>query len=263
MLRRPERTKNERDSAAHSYLHEVSRLVSGAAERNAEQLRLATQACAAAISGGGLVHLFGVGHSALPVLELFPRYGSYLGFNPVVDPRLLWMGVGGPGGVPGMRFLEHADGYAEVLLRSVPIAPGDTLVVFSHGLRGMVARQAISYARRRGCRVVAISSAQTAQQESRDRPPAADETPDIVIDTGVPPSDTLVKITGAQSGLGAGSTIVATALGLALVCAVGEELLAQGHELVQSARSGGGLSDSDWTFYEGFEARLRRAWERV
>lgn len=163
MLRRTPRTKGERDSSAHSYLHEVSRLVSGAAERNAEQLRLATHACAAAISGGGLVHLFGVGHSALPVLELFPRYGSYLGFNPVVDPRLLWIGVGVPGGVPGMRFLEHADGYAEVLLRSVPVADGDTLVVFSHGLRSTVARQAISYARRRGCRVVAISSAQTAQ----------------------------------------------------------------------------------------------------
>jgi hypothetical protein len=72
-----------------------------------------------------------------------------------------------------------------------------------------------------------------------------------------------VKITGAQSGLGAGSTIVATALGLALVCAVGEELLAKGHELVQSVRTGGGLSDSDWAFYEGFEARLRRAWERA
>lgn len=84
-----------------------------------------------------------------------------------------------------------------------------------------------------------------------------------MIDNGVPPSDTLVKITGAQSGLGAGSTIVATALGLALVCAVGEELLAQGHELVQSVRTGGGLSDSDWAFYEGFEARLRRSWERA
>jgi len=263
MLRRTERARDERGTAAHSYIREVSRLVHGAAERNAEQLRLADQACAATIGDGGLVHLFGVGHSALPVLELFPRYGSYLGFNPVVDPRLLWMGVGVPGGVPGMRFLEHAEGYAEVLLRGVPVAGGDTLVVFSHGLRSTVARQAISYARRRGCRVVAISSVQAAQQGAQDRPPGADEAPDIMIDTGVPASDTLVKITGAQSGLGAGSTIVATALGLALVCAVGEELLAQGHELVQSVRTGGGLSDSDWAFYEGFEARLRRAWERA
>jgi uncharacterized phosphosugar-binding protein len=255
--------KDGRDSSAHSYLLEASRLVSGAAERNAEQLRMATQVCAKAISGGGLVHLFGAGHSALPVLELFPRYGSYLGFNPVVDPRLLWIGVGVPGGVPGMRFLEHADGYAEILLRSVPVADGDTMVVFSHGLQSTITRQAVSYARRRGCQVVAISSAQTARQGALDRPPGTDETPDIVIDTGVPPSDTLVTIAGAHYGLGAGSTVVATALGLALVCAVGEELLAQGHQLVQSVRTGGGLSDSDWAFYEGFEARLRRSWERA
>src|SRR5260370_36754815 len=121
-------------------MREVSRLVHGAAQRSAEQLRLAAQACAATIGDGGLVHLFGVGHSALPVLELFPRCGSYLGFNPVVDPRLLWMGVGVPGGVPGMRLLEHAEGYAEVLLRGVPVAGGDTLRVFSHALRSTEAR---------------------------------------------------------------------------------------------------------------------------
>src|SRR5260370_42339566 len=114
-------------------MREVSRLVHGAAQRSAEQLRLAAQACAATIGDGGLVHLFGGGHSALPVLELFPRYGSYLGFNPVVDPRLLWMGVGGPGGVPGMRFLEHSEGYGEVLLRAVSVAGGDRLVAYSHG----------------------------------------------------------------------------------------------------------------------------------
>jgi hypothetical protein len=49
------------------------------------------------------------------------------------------------------------------------------------------------------------------QQGSRDQPPAADEAPHIVVDTGVPTSDTLVTITGAQSGLGAGSTVVARA----------------------------------------------------
>jgi uncharacterized phosphosugar-binding protein len=264
MLQETESAMGDRKGAAYSYLTEVSRLLRGAFERNAEQLRVAAHRCAAAIGGGGLVHLFGVGHSALAVLELFPRYGSYLGFNPVVDPRLLWTGVGTPGGVPGMRFLEHADGYADVLLRSVPIAGGDVLVVFSHGLRGTVVRQAISYARARGCQVVAISSWQTAQQQwSQGRRKDADEGPDFVIDTGVPPSDTLVEITGARCGLGAGSTVIATALGLALVCAVGEELLAQGHDLVQSERTGGGLSDSDWAFYEGFEAQLRRAWERA
>src|SRR5260370_36108180 len=72
MLRRTERARDERGTAAHSYIREVSRLVHGAAERNAEQLRLADQACAATIGDGGLVHLFALGHSALPVLDLFP-----------------------------------------------------------------------------------------------------------------------------------------------------------------------------------------------
>ena len=81
MIPETESAAEDRTGAAYSYLSQVSRLLRGAVENNAEQLRLATQACAAAIADGGLVHLFGVGHSALPVLELFPRYGGYLGFN--------------------------------------------------------------------------------------------------------------------------------------------------------------------------------------
>src|SRR5260370_186457 len=48
------------------------------------------------IAGGGLVHLFGSGHSVLPVMDTFPRYGSFVGFNPLTDPRLMWATVLSP-----------------------------------------------------------------------------------------------------------------------------------------------------------------------
>src|SRR5438445_11004294 len=51
---------------------------SGAIER-------ASEICAEAIGAGGFVHLFGTGHSRIPVAEMIPRYGSYTAFHPIVE----------------------------------------------------------------------------------------------------------------------------------------------------------------------------------
>jgi uncharacterized phosphosugar-binding protein len=54
-----------------------------------------------------LVHLFGSGHSIIPVLDIFPRYGSFAGFHPLMDSRLMWTQVLGSGGVREVLKLER------------------------------------------------------------------------------------------------------------------------------------------------------------
>jgi SIS domain-containing protein len=49
------------------------------------------------------------GHSILPCQEAFPRYGSFVGFNPLTDPRLMWHNVLGAGGVRELLWLERAE----------------------------------------------------------------------------------------------------------------------------------------------------------
>jgi uncharacterized phosphosugar-binding protein len=82
---------------------------------------------------GGLVHLFGSGHSVLPVQDMFPRYGAFPGFRPLMDMRLMWMNVIGSGGAKGVLWLERREGYASVLFENEPIRAGDVMMVFSHG----------------------------------------------------------------------------------------------------------------------------------
>src|SRR5579859_6000217 len=76
---------------------------------------------AESIAHGGLVHLFGSGHSVLPVQDIFPRYGSFPGFRPLMDSRLMWTNVLGSGGAKGLLWLEQREGYATVLLENEPI----------------------------------------------------------------------------------------------------------------------------------------------
>ncbi len=63
----------------------AARLLLDRVEEQAEAIATVAAACADAIAADGLVHLFGTGHSRIPVEEMFPRYGSYPGFNPIVE----------------------------------------------------------------------------------------------------------------------------------------------------------------------------------
>ena len=79
--------------------------------------RQASQWCAEAIAADGLVHLFGTGHSRIPVEEMFPRYGSYPGFNPIVELSMTFhTQVVGANGQRQAMFIERTPGLAEVIL---------------------------------------------------------------------------------------------------------------------------------------------------
>src|SRR6202165_1142270 len=100
----------------------------------------ASQISAEAIGAGGLVHLFGTGHSRIPVEEMFPRYGSYPGFNPIVELAMTFhTQVVGANGQRQAMFIERTPGLAEVILSNFTFRPADALIAFSaSGLGGVV-----------------------------------------------------------------------------------------------------------------------------
>src|SRR3954466_9581370 len=80
--------------------------------------------CADAIAAGGLVHLFGTGHSRIPVEEMFPRYGSYPGFNPIVELSMTFhTQVVGSNGQRQAMFIERVEGLAERILANFALEP--------------------------------------------------------------------------------------------------------------------------------------------
>src|SRR4029453_9733798 len=112
-----------------------------------------------AIAGGGLVHLFGTGHSRMSVEEMFPRYGSYPGFHPMVELSTTFhTQVVGTNGQRQAMFIERTEGLAEVILRNFHLGPPDAMVVFS--ARGVTANpiEMAMGGRRRGLPVIAVTS---------------------------------------------------------------------------------------------------------
>jgi len=84
--------------SANEYLVKVEGLIEKVRTTQMETIQKAAKAMATSIAAGRAVHLFGSGHSVIPVLDIFPRYGSYPGFHPVMDPRLMWFNITGPAG---------------------------------------------------------------------------------------------------------------------------------------------------------------------
>lgn len=181
------------------------------------------------IAAGGLVHLFGSGHSVIPVMDAFPRYGSFVGLHPLTDPRLMWSNVLGPGGVRELLWLERTEGYVERYLSNQPLAAGDVLVVFSHGGRNAAPVEAAMYARDRGLQVIGVTSLANAHgpaQHSSGKRLA--DLSDVVLDTGVPVEDALIALDGWETPVAGASTIVACACVGELITRTAAALLERG-----------------------------------
>src|SRR5512132_2927824 len=121
------------------------------------QLEQAADWFAASILAGRVVHLFGAGHSRIMVEEMWPRYGSFPGFNPIVELSLTFHNpVVGANGQRQAMFLENVPGLAERILRNFAITPEDSALVVSSSGCNVVPVEMAEQLQRRGLKVVAI-----------------------------------------------------------------------------------------------------------
>lgn len=214
------------------YISRLVELASKAGTVNAEALDQAAAAMSETLANQGLVHLYGSGHSVLPVQEAFPRYGSYVGFNPLTDPRVMWHNVLGAGGVRELLWLERTEKYAEKFLDHQPLNPGDTIVVFGHSGRNSSGIDTAIYARKRGLTVIAITA-----KANLDKPATHSsgkrlaDAADIVIDTCAPIEDAIVPVEGWNRPVSGSSTVLAMILMHELIARTATALSRRGIEL--------------------------------
>src|SRR5438477_7703401 len=159
----------------------------------------ASEICAEAIGAGGFVHLFGTGHSRIPVEEMFPRYGSYPGFHPIVELSMTFhTQVVGANGQRQAMFIERVPGLAEVILSNFHFEPKDAVMVFSASGLGAAVVEFARGARRRGLPVIAVTSiaqskAGEVEEEVGARPMDA---ADVGSDLCTPAGDALCRLDG-------------------------------------------------------------------
>jgi uncharacterized phosphosugar-binding protein len=219
--------------SATQYYEKITGLLDRIQTTQLGAIEQAAESFATAIASGRRVYLFGSGHSVLPVLDIFPRYGSFLGFVPLTDPRLMWSNVVGPGGARELLWLERREGYAEIFLQSYPLAAGDCILVFSHGGLNAAPIEVAQIAKNKGLMVVTVSSHANASvaKPTHSSGKSLSCCASIAIDNCVEPEDAQVDI-GRPEKVAAGSTMAVVYIAMSLVAETGARLVAKGHEPV-------------------------------
>jgi uncharacterized phosphosugar-binding protein len=179
-------------------------------ELQQEKIAMAAQWFAESILEGRVVHLFGSGHSRIMVEEMWPRYGSFPGFNPIVELSLTFHNnVTGPNGQRQAMFLENVSGLAERILRNFNLSEKDCALVVSSSGCNIVPVEMAELFQQKKIKTVALVTKDHLDESKSKRADGKklSEFADIILDTGAPAGDSMIYIDGLETPVSPGSTI--------------------------------------------------------
>jgi len=254
--------------AAQQYFQAVSKLLAELGDAEDSAIDRAADICASSISKGGLVFLFGNGHSRMMAEEMMPRQGCFVGFVALVEASMSnHAAVVGANGLRAPLFLERYEGYAEEILKGFHFGPNDAFIVVStSGIRPVVVEMAMG-AKRRGMPVIGIlarkhSDSVTAAHTSGKK---LIDFCDVVIDNHCPIGDCVLELDGLDWRTGPASTVAGAMIINMIRCATAEKLIALNckPEILPSHQLPGSQSAVDQLdrFYEAYRKSLRHLYE--
>jgi len=255
-------------NAATKYYDRTTQLLTRLRETQVEEIERAAQICSQSIAAGGIVFLFGAGHSRMLCEEMTPRQGCFAGFFALVELALSnHASIVGTNGLRSALHLEKYEGYAEEILKSFRFGPHDAFIVIStSGIRPVIVEMALG-AKRRGMPVIAVVS-----REHCEGSPAAHSSgkklidlADVVLDNQCPPGDCVLELEGLEWPTGPASTVTGAMLINMLRCRTAELMLARGVKpvLLPSHQFLGNTSAAEQLerFYEAYRTSLRHLYE--
>src|SRR3954447_20928131 len=192
-----------------TYLHKCKEMI-GKIKQQQKAISQAANWFSQSILDGRVVHVFGSGHSRILVEEMWPRYGSFPGFNPIVELSLTFHNnVVGANGQRQAMFLENVGGLAGRILRNFDLSAVDSAFVVSSSGCNLVPIEMAEGFKRTGMKVVALISRRHSEaSESRDpRGVKLQDFADVVLDTGAPVGDAMVRVEGLETPVSPGSTV--------------------------------------------------------
>lgn len=206
--------------ATAAYIQQIRDLIDQIERDEDEPLQRAADLIASSIAGGGIVHVFGSGHSNLLAQEVFHRAGGLVPVNAMLDVNLTIFGSA------RATMVERLEGYAPSVIASYDIRPGEVVIVISTSGVNPVPIEIAERARELGATTIAVMSADAyadaPSRHSSGRRLA--EVVDLVLDTHVPLGDAVQPIGNDGIVVGATSTVLGAVLLNALFVAAAERL---------------------------------------
>jgi len=175
-----------------------------------DNIRRAAEMMADTIECKRWVHTFGCGHATLPVEEMYPRIGGFVGFHPMIElPLTFFTRITGEMGVRQFVFLERVEGYGKEIMKGYDFDKRDIMWLFSHSGINNVNIDVALTAREKGMKVIVFGSAAAAKgrQSRHSSGKTIFDLADIIVDTCAPLEDASVVLKNHQDKIGPVSTM--------------------------------------------------------
>ena len=219
---------------ASEWLRNVRSVMQRIEETQTANIRRSAEAMAGSIAAHRWVHTFGCGHATLPVEEMYPRIGGFVGFHPMIElPLTFFTRITGEMGIHQFLFLERAEGYGREIMKGYTFDPRDTMWIFSHTGINPVNIDIALEAKEKGMTVVVCGS--VAESTGRTARHSAGKTlfqlADICVDSCAPLRDASVPLTNHQDYVGPVSTMAFITVVWMTITTVAEMLVERGVKL--------------------------------
>lgn len=219
---------------AKQWLNNARGVMTRIEETQLDNIRKAAEVMADSIEAGRWVHTFGCGHATIPVEEMYPRIGGFVGFHPMVElPLTFFTRITGEMGVHQFVFLERVEGYGVEIMKGYNFDSRDTMWLFSHtGINNVNIDVALE-AKKRGMKVIAYGSAAAAKGKTSRHSTGKTifDAADIVVDSCAPIIDASVDLKNHQDKVGPVSTMAFVTCVWMTVTTVAEILADRGVKL--------------------------------
>jgi uncharacterized phosphosugar-binding protein len=182
---------------ATQWLNNVRAIMTRIEETQMENIGKAAEAMADTIECKRWVHTFGCGHATIPVEEMYPRIGGFVGFHPMIElPLTFFTRITGEMGVHQFIFLERVEGYGNEIMKSYDFDKRDVMWLFSHSGVNNVNIDIAIESRKRGMKVIVFGSAAEAKGKKTRHSSGKTifDLADIVVDTCAPLQDASVNL---------------------------------------------------------------------
>lgn len=195
---------------AKTWLQNARTIMDTIEETQMEKIRQAATIMADTIEAKRWVHTFGCGHATLPIEEMYPRIGGFVGFHPMIElPLTFFTNIVGGMSVQNFVFLERVEGYGTEIMKGYNFDKKDCMWVFSHTGINAVNIDVVLEAKRQEMKVIVYGSVKEAKGKKSRHSSGATifELADLVVDTCVPIQDASVPLKNHFDKIGPVSTI--------------------------------------------------------
>ncbi len=216
---------------ADIWLEKTREVMNAIAETQRERISEAARIMADSIAVERWVHTFGCGHATLPIEEMYPRIGGFVGFHPMIElPLTYFTHITGEMGIHQFLFLERAEGFGVEVMKSYDFDERDTMWIFSHSGINNVNIDIALESKKIGMNVIALGSA-AAYKDHKSRHSSGKklfDIADVVVDTCVPAADASVPLKNHLDQIGPVSTVAFTTALWMIITTVAELLVERG-----------------------------------